>query len=196
MGILFSCCRKSKGGGEYKKIDEKKPDTSSDLEAGGADDDEEEEWDDFGPEADACSSSRHGNANGNSSSSSRPCDALQAHMPQEPPEPEPEPEPDPFAGFDMAPKIVPTKRHAATSVWAKPKVPSSGLFAMTDGAAEDASVGGGGWDGDDLGDFGAAERRRAAEERRNQRRKEREHTGEGAAREKPRLAAVRGASSF
>ena len=150
---------------------------------------DDEEWDEFpvasmGSSGGGCSTSCSGNG----------ADRVASVPPEPEPDLEPEPEVDPFADFGMAPKIAPTKRHAAVSVWAKPAAPTSGTLAM------DADGGGGGaaeWgadDGMDIGDFGVGERRRAAEERRQQRRQQRgEITKSSCSKEKPRLAAVRGA---
>lgn len=163
MGILFSCCRKSKASSnDYKKLESKSVD---DLEAGGGIGDDDEEWDEF-PEV------------VNSSAA-----------PAVPEEPEPEPEPDPFAEMGMGltlSAIKPTKRHVAQSVWAQPAAPTSNRFAMTPDtdAATDA------WGDDDLADLGVNEKRRAAEQRREQRRRQREDSG--VTRDKPRgLAATR-----
>ena len=98
---------------------------------------------------------------------------------------------DPFAGFDMAPQIKKTVRHEASSVFAKPAAPSSGLFAMTSEAEADDG-GGAGWGDDDdgLGDFGAAEKRRAAEERRKARREQNKQQRDGKSPEKRSLRAA------
>ena len=163
MGILFSCCRKSKASSnDYKKLESKSVD---DLEAGGGIGDDDEEWDEF-PEVVSSSAA-----------------------PAVPEEPEPEPEPDPFAEMGMGltlSAIKPTKRHVAQSVWAQPAAPTSNRFAMTPDtdAATDA------WGDDDLADLGVNEKRRAAEQRREQRRRQREDSG--VTRDKPRgLAATR-----
>ena len=164
MGIIWSrCCCKSKKA-DYKKLDvQPNGSSSADIEAGGMEDDDDEEWDQFPPAA----------------GSGGACGGVEAEAMEEP---EPD-EPDPFAEMGMAPKIKPTKRHAAQSVWAQPAAPTNSRFAM---AAEDTSAADAGWGGeDDLADLGVGERRRVAEQRREQRRRQREEGGLGA-REKPR----------
>jgi hypothetical protein len=182
MGILFSCCRKKRTpeGGEYKKVEAHTPDATIDLEAGG---DDGEEWDDF-PED---------NIGGSGGGSGGTCGGAASHAVHvvEEPEPEPEPEPDYFAEIGgMAPKISPTKRHAAQSVFAKPAQPSSSRFAMN--PDEEIAAGDGWGDGDDLGDFGVSEKRRAAKERSEARRKQREDTAcRGSEKRSLKVAATR-----
>jgi len=153
MGIICSvcCCKKNKN--DYKKLEATTPD-SRDVEAGGGDDFDDETWDDFPDTAVPQGNSSAGVGAGVSVAGT-----------EEPPPDEPED--DPFAGMGMAPKIVPTKRHAAVSAWAQQQLlPATSRFALDE---EPSSVAGDGW-GDDLGDFGMADRKRAAEQRREQRR--------------------------
>ena len=180
MGILFSCCRKKKiPEPAYKKVEEVR---TPDLEGGGGGEfDDDEEWDDFDqPSGAASSPHRRGSAGSPHSRSGAAGSPNSSAAAAE--EEEPEPEPDPFAGFDMAPKIAKTKRHNVQSVFAKPAVPASSVFAMSPMDAPDDGSGDG-WGDADLGDdLGLNERRRAAEERREARRKQREAQGEGGAR--------------
>lgn len=192
MGAICSvirrlCCRGSAGRGgsppspkHYKKLDEAPPD----LEAGAASDDEFEAWDE--------------SADQQQRAPPRPAQKtgmLGLDTGAGAAEPAAEPEPDPFAGFEMAPTIKRTQRHAAESAWDKPAPVASGRLALSaDADAEGAGGGGGGWGGDDdeelLGLGGTEERRKAAEARRAQRRREREASSKGAPRPQ-RIAATK-----